>query len=242
MAGEAVFGVFARAADPLVAEALAATNLDFVVLDIENGALNWTQVGHWVACALARGFPVVLRIGAVSLLEVQHAIASGAAGIIASHVADAAQARAIGAFARTSGIARAYAGMATTTNFRTVAWPDYERTLREEFLVLVQVDDADAAGKAQAIAQAEGIDGLFIGTLTLELSHRGGRAGAEAAVHDVLAACSQGKRRAGMHAAPRDCASAIAAGANLIVLANELNMLRSAANDLVAHARHGGSE
>jgi 2-keto-3-deoxy-L-rhamnonate aldolase RhmA len=238
--GEAVYGVFTRLADPLALEALAATDLDFAVIDVENGGLTWPQVNQLAAAALARDFPVVLRVAAVSMLEVQHAIAAGAAGLIASHVTGAGQAREIGRFARKAGVVRAYAGMARGTRFRKLAWADYRRAVLDEFLVLIQVDDPRGVQDIEGILSAQGVDGVFVGTLTLELLHDTAQGGEriEAAIRHVLAACSRAGKRAGLHVpGAADCPRTVAAGANMIVLGNELNMLRTAADELVGRAR-----
>lgn len=238
--GQPVYGVFTRVADPLVIEALAATSLDFAIVDVENGALTWPQVHVLVGCALARDFPVLLRLAATSLVEVQHALATGAAGLVASHLTSAEQVRSVGMFARQGGIARAYAGMARGTDFRTLPWTDFRRQRLEQFLVLVQVDDLAGVRNIDSTVASEGVDGILVGTLTLELSLEAApqALSSDQAIQEVLAACARANRRSAVHVVhASDHGKAMAAGATIFVVGNELNILRAATQSLLSGIR-----
>ena len=238
--GQAVYGVFTRVADPLVIEALAATELDFAIVDVENGALTWPQVNELVARALARDFPVLLRMAATQLVDVQHALATGAAGLVASHLATAEQLHSAATFARQEGIARAYAGMARESNFRTVPWAQFRRHRRERFLFLVQIDDPAGVRNVASMLACEGVDGALVGTLTLGLALESApeEGSTDGAIQKVLAACVGAGRRCAVHVLDGpDHDRAASAGATIFVIGNELNMLRAATQSVLARIR-----
>ena len=238
--GQAVYGVFTRVADPLVVEALAATELDFAIVDVENGALTWPQVNDLVGRALARDFPLLLRMAATQLVDVQQALATGAAGLVASHLATAEQVHTVATFTRQGGIARAYAGMARGSNFRTVPWTEFRRDRRERFLFLVQIDDPAGVRNVDPMLASQDVDGVLIGTLTLGLALESApqEGSTDVAIQQVLAACAGAGRRSAVHVLDgSDHDRAVSAGATIFVIGNELNILRAATQSLLARIR-----
>lgn len=244
--GEPVRGLFVRTADTAVSEALALTELDFIVLDVENSALNRTQVDLMIAISRANDLPVLVRLPAGQLDDIQHAMMAGAAGVIASHLMTATGANAVVDFCRSAGVARSYAGMARDTHCRTVPWPEFRGSMAREFLVLVQIDNAQGVAQAESIARVAGLDAVFVGSLTLALEldrERGNPDGTEmhAAIRRVSSAC----RAAGIHlgmAAGKDCDDSCAGFASISVVGNELNALRLGVNAILMGSRQAGRQ
>ncbi|MES2786057.1 MAG: aldolase/citrate lyase family protein [Pseudomonadota bacterium] len=228
--GEPVRGLFVRTADCAVAQALALTGLDFIVLDVENSALHRAQVDSMIAFARANDLPVLVRLPASQLGDIQHAMMAGAAGVIASHLMTAAAAHTVVDFCRSAGVVRSYAGMGRDTRCRTVPWPEFKLAMAAEFLVMVQIDNAQGVAQAESIAAVAGLDAVFVGSLTLTLELELERGGAnektvQAAIHRVSAACLAAGIQLGMPAG-QDSADPFAYRASIIVAGNELNALR----------------
>jgi 2-keto-3-deoxy-L-rhamnonate aldolase RhmA len=241
--GEPVRGLFVRTADSAVTEALALTELDFIVLDVENSALHRAQVDLTIAIARANDLPVLVRLPAGQLGDVQHAMMAGAAGVIASHLMTATGAHAVVDFCRSAGVARSYAGMARGTHCRTVPWPEFKRAMAGEFLVLVQIDNAQGVAQAEAIAKVEGLDAVFVGSLTLALELERERGNPDememhAAIRRVSSACRDAGIRLGM-AAGQGSVDSCAGFASISVVGNELNALRLGVDALLGRSRQG---
>lgn len=241
LAGTEVFGLFTRLADPEAVEALAASALDFVILDVEHGSLGRPELNRIAAAARAADLPLLVRVTGANEAEIHHALAVGATGVVVPHVRSGQEARAIADFARTAALERAYAGMGRSTDFRRTAWGSWQQATGDEFVLVAQIDDAAGADAAQDIARVEGIDAVFVGGLSLALSL--GRTAAAAAAPDqviagICASCVEAQRRIGVHvldAAGRQRWSA--QGASLFVVGNDLNLLRQGADQAVARMR-----
>lgn len=237
--GERVRGLFVRIADSAAAEALALTDLDFIVLDVENSALNRAQVDLLLAVARANDLPVLVRLPAGQLGDIQHAMMAGAAGVIASHLTTATGARVVVDFCRSAGVAKSYAGMARGTRCRTVPWTDFKHALAEEFLVLAQIDDAQGIAQSEPIAAVPGLDAVFFGSLTLALELGSGDI-RDMAVHAAIRSVSSACRAAGIHLgmpAGHNSADPSASLASILVVGNELNAMRLGVDALLAGPR-----
>src|SRR3954467_15330056 len=92
-----LFGLFTRLADPEAVEALAASALDFVVLDVEHGSLGRDAIARIAATARANDLPLLVRLASAVPADIHHGIAVGATGIIVAHVVSAAEAQALAA-------------------------------------------------------------------------------------------------------------------------------------------------
>jgi 2-keto-3-deoxy-L-rhamnonate aldolase RhmA len=240
LAGTELFGLFTRLGDPEAVEALAASALDFVILDVEHGSLGRPEINRMAAAARAGDLPLLVRVTGGNEAEIHHALAVGATGVVVPHVRSGQEASAIADFTRTAAFERTYAGMGRSTDFRRTGWGSWEQAAGDEFVLVAQIDDAAGAGAAQDIAGAEGIDAVFVGSLSLALSLE--RAAAAAAPEQVIAgicaSCVAAQRRIGVHvldtAARRRWS---AQGASLFVVGNDLNLLRQGADRAVALMR-----
>lgn len=240
--GQPLFGLFTRLSDTDAMAALAASALDFAVLDVEHSSLGREAIARIAAEARAGDLPLLVRLAGPVEADIHHAIAVGAAGVIVSHVASQAEASAIAAFARGAGLERAYAGMGRAADFRRPGWAQFEALMRERLVVVAQIDDAAGLQAAGDIAAAQGIDAVFAGSLSLALSCKVPASGGalDAIVSRVCDAAAEAGCRMGLHVVtPADLANWKARGASLFVVGNDLNLLRQGADQLVAAVRAG---
>jgi 2-keto-3-deoxy-L-rhamnonate aldolase RhmA len=240
--GQPLFGLFTRLSDTDAMAALAASALDFAVLDVEHSSLGREAIARIAAEARAGDLPLLVRLAGPVEADIHHAIAVGAAGVIVSHVASQAEASAIAAFARGAGLERAYAGMGRAADFRRPGWAQFEALMRERLVVVAQIDDAAGLQAAGDIAAAQGIDAVFAGSLSLALSCKVPASGGalDAIVSRVCDAAAEAGCRMGLHVVtPADLANWKARGASLFVVGNDLNLLRQGADQLVAAVRVG---
>ena len=200
--GKRLLGLFTRAGTPEVAETLAASSLDFVVLDVEHGSLGRKEISHTILVSSLKDLPVIVRLPDATRAGIQHALTVGAGGVIVPHVSSGREAEAIVAFARSAAIERAYAGAGRETDFRRRSWTDYEVDVRQRFLVIAQIDEQAGVRAAGEIAGIAGLDAVFMGSLSIALSLGTPRV-SDRIVQDALAqicqSCTGAGRRIGMH-------------------------------------------
>lgn len=167
--GRQQLGLWNSMPGSLVAELLAGTGYDWVVIDTEHAP---TDVPDTLAMMQAMApYPVsaVVRPAANDVVLIKRLLDLGAQTLLIPYVQNAAEAQAAVAAMRypPRGI-RGVAGMTRASRFGTVA--DYTRRADEELCLLVQVETAAALAEIEAIAAVDGVDGLFIGPSDLAAS------------------------------------------------------------------------
>lgn len=238
LAGKRLIGLFTRLSDSEAVAALAASRLDFVVLDVEHGSLSRQDIDRVVAAGLARDLPVVVRLPDATPAAMHHAIAVGAAGIIVSHITSAEEAEAVATFARTAALERAFAGMSRPTDYRRTPWPEFRTVSQKRLVVIAQIDELAGMNAADRIAAVQGIDAIFMGSLSLALALGASQPServVEQALVRICAACQSIDKRIGMHLQdPKTEASWSNRGVNLYVAGNDLSLLLDGAERAVA--------
>jgi len=232
--GRKVIGLFVRLMQPEVAELLSGTQLDFVILDVEHGTFGRSDVSRFVNVARLKQLPILVRVPADSLDWIQHAIAVGATGVVLPHVNSKEALERLAGFARTRAIERAYAGMGRASAYRTMAWPEFSRQCSQELVIVAQIDEPDGAAAAGEIADVEGVDCLFLGSVGLALALGACSASDPVASEALETICRHGKhaqRRLGIHLMDHTQAARWSErGVNLYVIGNDYDSLVGGVN------------
>lgn len=175
-AGDPVQGLIVKMPAPAVVEMAAYAGFDLVLIDIEHGVGDGNELEHHLRAADAAGIPALVRVGAPTAAEILRVLDAGATGIVVPHVADAAAAEQAVRHAHYPPIGAR--GLAVSTRAgRQGAAGIREHLARADrtTLILVQVEDALAVPRIDAIVDVPRVDGVFLGPtdLSLSLGHPG---------------------------------------------------------------------
>ena len=189
--GEPAFGYSLAFPAPTVAEALAGTGIDFVMVDTQHGSFGQDAT---IACLLAitTGSAVPMaRVARNDYTLIGRLLDEGALGIVvpmvdtaedAKRAADACRFPPVGTRSWGWGRAAAYGD-------------DYPDWVGEQLFVAVQIESIRAVENAEAIMATPGVDGCWVGPGDLALSmgldpRRAGQDERHArAIERVLGAC-----------------------------------------------------
>jgi 4-hydroxy-2-oxoheptanedioate aldolase len=171
-AGEPQIGLWSSLCSNIVAEILAGSGFDWILIDTEHapnevpGVLSQLQ-----AMAGGTAEPVV-RCAWNDAVLIKRVLDIGARSILVPFVQNAQEAQAAVTATRYPPLGKRGVSVAPRANrYGRVA--DYHRKAHEEICVLVQVETRAAVDQIEAIAAVEGIDGIFIGPsdLAADLGH-----------------------------------------------------------------------
>ncbi|MDP9460996.1 MAG: aldolase/citrate lyase family protein [Actinomycetota bacterium] len=154
--GQACHGLWSLLPGAVTGEVLARTGADYVVLDLQHGALAETDLPGVTAAITAAGSVPLVRTRSPSFADIGRPLDLGARGVIAPSVRDAGHAGEVVAASR-------YAPAGGRSIGRLFGGAD-------EPLVVVMVETATALEDLDAILAVEGVDGVYVGPADLSLS------------------------------------------------------------------------
>ena len=223
-----------------VVEVLATAGLDFVIIDLEHGAIDLPTASHMIGVAHGVGIRPFVRVAGRTPRDVQPVLDAGAAGIVVPRVDDPAIAREAVDVIRFPPLGRRGASPSGRAGrWGSASLPDYLAT-GSDVVVVVQVESWPALSLIGSIAAVPGVDAVFIGAVDLAASRSLSVDDPELrhAIDQAEAVCRQGGHRLGGVAADGpDAAGRFARGYSLLTIGTDINFLRRGAAQAAAQAR-----
>ena len=187
--GRRQIGLWCTLCSNLAVEAVAGAGFDWLLLDTEHSPNEIDMVLTQLQAAARYPAHPVVRPAWNDTVTIKRLLDIGAQSLLVPYVQNAEEARkAVLATRYPPEGQRGVSGMSRATGFGRV--PGYHRRAHEELCVLVQVETREALASIEAIAQVEGVDGIFVGPadLAAALGHPGeqGHPEVQAAIEDAL--------------------------------------------------------
>lgn len=225
-------GAWCLTPSALVAETLAATGVNFVCIDLQHGAIDYSEAVPMLAAIHGRGAVPMARVPANEPWLIGKVLDAGALGVIVPLVDTAQQAAAAVAACRYPPVGRRSYGPVRAAG---VVGSTDPRDL-DQVVVAVMVETAEGLANVEEIAATPGLDAIYIGPADLSIAL--GLAPAfeqDAAVHrDALAAVRRACERHGIVAGVHCAGGAMAArrreqGFSMMSVVTDLDLLRDGA-------------
>jgi 4-hydroxy-2-oxoheptanedioate aldolase len=174
-AGETTYGVFLNLGSPLAAELCARGGCDWLVIDLEHGAANESDLLEHLYAVAATETAAIVRPASGERLRIGRALDFGAEGIMVPRIDSADQAEEAISFLRwPPDGARGLALLTRGAELGEVAHGSIS-ALNQRVIGVIQVESPDAVAHANEIAAIDGVDVLFVGPT--DLSHSMGLPG-----------------------------------------------------------------
>src|SRR5215813_1845574 len=159
-------GLWMTLASANATEVVAGAGFDWFVHDMEHSANDVPQLADHLRAAEGGTAEPMVRVPWNEPVVVKRVLDQGARTLLFPFVQSAEEARRAVAATRypPKGI-RGFAGTTRANNYARA--PGYAQHAEEEIVVLVQAETLKAVAEIEAIAQVEGIDGIFIGPADL---------------------------------------------------------------------------
>ena len=244
--GHPPLGTWLVSASAIVAEAVGCAGFDWVVIDMEHGPSEVTDVTHILqALAGTKTVPVV-RVPSHDAVVVRRVLDAGAGALMLPFVQSAEQARCAVAATRFApdGV-RGVAGMSRASRFGTAA--NYLRTANHNVAVIVEIQSLQAIDQLDAMARVDGVDAFFLGMSDLSAAlGQAGRTNHPSVVEQMSRAVQRckalGKPIGTAAMTPQVAAQYRAAGFDFIAVASDLGLMMSAAQGVIAALRTAADE
>ncbi len=170
--GEPTFGTWLSLGNLHAARILARSGFDWLTLDIEHGAFDWSLAATIFAAVADAGCVPLARVPEGDHYCIKRVLDAGAMGIVVPMVDTVEQARvAIAAAKYPPQGNRSVGGGMHSLNFGASAGEYYQRA-NDEILVVLQTESPTGVDNAEAIYSLPGCDAIFIGPNDLRFQMR----------------------------------------------------------------------
>ncbi|WP_238439520.1 HpcH/HpaI aldolase family protein [Microbacterium sp. JZ31] len=165
-----LYGGWICSGSPVMAEIMADSGLDWLMIDMEHGPIGLSETQAMLQVAAAYPATTVVRVPANDAVWIKQVLDLGAQTIMVPMVSTAAEAEAAVAHASYPPRGHRGVGNALARSGRWNRVDDYLQNAAEYTSVIVQIETAEGVQNAEAIAAVDGIDGVFVGPSDLAAS------------------------------------------------------------------------
>ncbi len=243
--GRRQIGIWSSLCSPMVAELLAGSGFDWLLIDSEHAPSELDQIVAQLQAAAAYPTEAVVRIPAADPTVIKRYLDAGVRSLLVPFVEDAGAARAVVAATRyppqgIRGVSVAHRG----NRFGRVK--GYLQAADETNCVIVQLETRKALAAVEEIATVDGVDAVFIGPsdLAADLGHLGhaGHSDVQAAIRATVERCRAVRRPIGILApVAEDARRYLEWGATLVAVGSDIGVMARGMDQLVeAFVRPGG--
>jgi len=235
-AGKRLIGCWSSLASPITAEVLGLAGFDWILVDGEHSPNDIASFVHQLMALKDSSAAPIARPPWNDPVMVKRLLDAGFYNFLIPFVESAEQARL--AVASTRYPPAGIRGVSTSQrNNRYGTIPDYFAQVNDCITVLVQVESRKGMDAIDAIANVDGVDGIFVGPadLAAALGHLGDPAHAEvqAAIQDLFdRARSAGKPAGTLAPVEADARRYMEWGASFVAVGSDLGLFRGATQAL----------
>ncbi len=234
--GKPALGIMIGSVSPLAAEAVAKTGFDWVMIDLQHGEPQLSNVVSLLQGISTTDATPFVRVPINAFAPINRALDLGAYGIVVPLVNTPEDAAAAVHAARYPPLgARSYGPIRAALY---AGGDDYFSASNDEVALIAMIETAEGVKNVREIVGTDGIDGCYIGPNDLSISYGvspGGDTGeamaepVETAMATVLTACKEAGKAAGIHVYNAKAANRrFKQGFNFVSISNEINLMRAA--------------
>lgn len=243
-AGQPTINGWCSIGNPFIAEIMAAQGFDSITIDMQHGALDYSNVLPMFQAMRASGATLMARVPWNEPGIIMKALDAGAYGIICPMVNSAEEAARFVSYLRYPPLGQRSFG---PTRVSFAAGANYAGEANDNMLAFAMIETAEGMANLDAIAATPGLDGIYVGPADLTLSLTQGRLAPGfdreepemiAALQTIVAACKKNGIRAALHCGtPAYAARAIGWGFDMTTVGGDSRFLAAAAAAAVAGFR-----
>ena len=240
--GEPTYGTWLSLGDLYATRVLARLGFDWLTLDIEHSAIDWSQAAMVFAAVADAGCVPLARVPEGSHHYIKRVLDAGAWGIVVPMVDTVEQAQVAIAAAKYPPVGnRSAGGGMHSMNFDATAAEYYARA-NDEILVVLQTESPRGVENAEEIYSLPGCDAIFIGPNDLRFQMRGpdgvdpSPEEHEAAIQRVIEVGKAVGTPTGIHVMDAETALERASqGMQFLAIGSDLRLMTEGAQQVVEH-------
>jgi len=169
--GQTVIGTWSIIPSPLVADILASSGLDFIIIDGEHGSINFETAQEMAMACSSRNVSPIMRIGGVIESDILRALDIGVHGIQVPNIEDALSARKVIHYAKYPPIGnRGFSPFTRAGNYSIESSSTLTLKANENTLIGLNIEGKNGIKNVDEILSIAEVNIVFIGLFDLSKS------------------------------------------------------------------------
>jgi 2-dehydro-3-deoxyglucarate aldolase len=152
-----------------VVEIMATAGFEWLTLDLEHAAIDISQAMNMIALIQGKGMKALVRVSKNEEVIIKRMLDAGADGIIVPTVKTAEEARQAVDFVKYPPVGKRGVGLNRAQNYG-IGFEEYKDWLKNECVVIVQIEHIDSVTNLNEILATDGVDGIIVGPYDLSAS------------------------------------------------------------------------
>ena len=242
--GQPSLNAWCSIGNAFTAEIMAAQGFDSVTVDMQHGALDYSDLLPMLQAMRASGAMLMVRVPWLDPAAVMKALDAGAEGIICPMINTAEEAARLVSYMRYPPLGTRSFG---PTRASFAFGPEYATHANKTVLAFAMIETAEGYANLDAITATPGLDGIYVGPADLSLSLSQGRLAPGldreepemiAALQSIAQACQSRNIIAALHCGtPEYAQRATGWGFRMVTVGGDTRFLSQGAAEAVAGFR-----
>jgi len=166
--GKVVLGTWSIIPNPVVADIIASTGLDFVIIDSEHGPITFETAQQMIMACESRNVSPVMRVGSVDQDSILKAMDIGVHAIQVPNIINCDDVAEVVKYAKYPPIgARGFSPCTRAANYSLENATTHTQTANANSMVAIHIEGEDAIENIDQILEIEHLDIIFIGIFDL---------------------------------------------------------------------------
>lgn len=166
-----MLGTWSIMASPIVADVIAGTGVDFIIIDAEHGPTTFETAQQMAIACESAGVSPMMRVPGIDEADILKALDIGCHGVQVPNVKHVEDIARIVQYAKYPPLgARGFSPFTRAGRYSHESSPQYTVEANNNTLVAIHLEGKDAIDQVASIAGVEGLDIIFVGLFDLSKS------------------------------------------------------------------------
>lgn len=152
-----------------VIEIMSSAGFEWLTVDLEHAAIDIQDLANVIGHIQGNGMEALVRVSKNEEVVIKRAMDAGANGVIVPMVKNAEEAKQAVSFVKYPPLGVRGVGLSRAQHYG-VGFESYMTWLKEEAVVIVQIEHIESVSNLESILAVDGVDGIIVGPYDLSAS------------------------------------------------------------------------
>jgi 2-dehydro-3-deoxyglucarate aldolase len=152
-----------------IVEIMSSAGFEWLTIDIEHSAIDFQTTQNLIGHIQANDMEALVRVSKNDEVVIKRVMDAGANGIIVPMIKNAEEAREAVSYCKYPPFGKRGVGLSRAQHYG-IAFDSYMKWVKEESVLIVQIEHIEGVKNLASILDVEGVDGIIVGPYDLSAS------------------------------------------------------------------------